>query len=510
MLFFKEWYKQIAEGANEDQALAILQNDQNTLNQLKTISPEPKYLPALAFFYLQHKDLNALQQYFTKLQELVNKRRINYQPLGNGVKINNDIADNWLKFTEIIDGLTNLQQKKTGKNDATPIDAKPIFHNDRIDVYEANSPQACVKYGQGYSFCISKPGNTMWQSYRDTQTSTFYFVFDRARDKSDPLHIVVFDMTINGPLLTDANNKTGTIAKFGKNAEAYLDHLQSLGVPIELFKNIAKSPEEKEEHSKLGKENKDLAWFKQLSHDYKSKYIGRGHVLTNEQFDLLWNNRIMDLLNQYVNIGSRLNDYQMDKVFTNNNLKNSYLRQRLIANDHTNDLNRKEFDQLSIEQQQKVKNRILSMDKEDALKLAAGNGHKDIVELLIAHDFPSYVYLINGAMVAAAGNGYKDIVELLIAHGANNFNGAMEVAARNGHKDIVELLIAHGANDFNGAMEVAARNGHKDIIELLIAHGANDFDSAISAAAVAAAAGNGHKDLFMFLYNLANPTVQWR
>jgi hypothetical protein len=406
------------------------------------------------------------------------------------------VVNTWQRFHEIIDGLTNLQQKKTGKNDGMPIDAKPIFHNDRIDVYEANSPQTCVKYGQGYGFCISQPGGTMWQSYRDTQISTFYFVFDRTRDKSDPLHVVVVDMTKDGPILTDANNSTGTIAEFGTNIHAYLFHLRSLGVPIELFKNIPKSPKERDEQKKLSNEHKGLNWFTQLSPDYKSKYIGRGHALTNEQFDLLWNNKAEKFLQQYVNIGKKLNDYQMDKVFTSNSLKNSYLRQRLIVNENINDLSKKEFDQLSPEQQQALKNKILALHPEDAMFRAAGGGYKDIVELMINKGANHF----RGTMEIAAGGGYKDIVELLIAHGANSFNGAMVSAARNGHKDIVELMISKGANSFQGAMEMAAENGYKDIVELMINKGANKFDHSMEMAAE-----NGDKDIVeLFIAHGAN------
>jgi hypothetical protein len=37
----------------------------------------------------------------------------------------------------------------------------------------------------------------------------------------------------------------------------------------------------------LGRPNNDLEWFKKLPIEYKSAYIGRGHALTNDQFDYL-------------------------------------------------------------------------------------------------------------------------------------------------------------------------------------------------------------------------------
>lgn len=126
-----------------------------------------------------------------------------------------------------------------------------------------------------------------YQSYRDSKGSSFYYIVDTNRDGSDPLHIVVFDNTKHGVELTDANNTTGTIAEFGQDVDGYLDYLKSKGVPVEKLAHKPKTPEEEEEQKKLGKQNDSLDWFKSLSYEEKSKYIGRGHQLTNDQFDYL-------------------------------------------------------------------------------------------------------------------------------------------------------------------------------------------------------------------------------
>jgi len=89
--------------------------------------------------------------------------------------------------------------------------------------------------------------------------------------------------------LTDADNSTGTIAKpFGDDADKYVDYLESKGVPVDkMLVNKPKTDEERKEDEMLGQENRDLEWFINLPIDYKSKYIGRGHLLTNAQFDYL-------------------------------------------------------------------------------------------------------------------------------------------------------------------------------------------------------------------------------
>ena len=90
------------------------------------------------------------------------------------------------------------------------------------------------------------------------------------------------------------------------------------------------------------------------------------------------------------------------------------------------------------------------------------------------------------ALFSAAGLGHKEVVELLIAEGAGvNVNGrygetSLNFAALNGHKEIAELLIANGADinakDDNPGMTpllFAAQEGHKEVAELLIFKGAD-------------------------------------
>jgi hypothetical protein len=137
----------------------------------------------------------------------------------------------------------------------------------------------------------------MYQSYRDTKTSSFYFIVDRNHFKQnedgsvnldDPLHIVVLDNTEYGIELTDADNRTGTIAEpYGDDPNEYVTYLKEKGVPVDKLVKKPKTDQEAEEDKLLGRPNNDLKWFMDLPIDLKSKYIGRGHQLTNDQFDYL-------------------------------------------------------------------------------------------------------------------------------------------------------------------------------------------------------------------------------
>jgi hypothetical protein len=389
-LRFREWFylteNLFLEGANEDLALSILGNNQEDFNQIKNslTGITPKYLPFIVYFYKQGANLSQLKNDFESFQNLETNRLVKpLQYTKSGILTQNQPID-YLKFTEILHAAEARQKNKIyskAKKDVTFEGADPIFENDEVIIYEANSPQACVKYGIGYSFCISRPGNTMWQSYRDTQTSTFYFVFDKKRDRNDPLHVVVVDMTRRGPLLTDVNNTTGKISEFGKDANAYLMHLKSRNVPIDLFKNLEYSEQEKAEKEKLEKLNYDLNWFISLSPDEKSKYIGRGHKLGTNQFIYIWENKLDNLIQQYVTSGMSLNDFQAEKVLESK-FRKSYLKQRLIAIQHTEDLTVQEFKALDESQKKEV---ILNLTDENIRDLIYHEENDDLIKTFIKY-----------------------------------------------------------------------------------------------------------------------------
>jgi len=124
------------------------------------------------------------------------------------------------------------------------------------------------------------------------------------------------------------------------------------------------------------------------------------------------------------------------------------------------------------------------------LHLAAGRGHKEVVEFLLEHgaDVNARSPLHQTALYVAARQGHKEVVELLLEHGAdvnakdarNRTNRtALHYAAEKGHKKIVGLLLAHGADVNAGAnynrtaAEFAMGEGHTEIVELLISKGAD-------------------------------------
>ena len=165
-----------------------------------------------------------------------------------------------------------------------------------------------------------------------------------------------------------------------------------------------------------------------------------------------------------------------------------------------------------------------------ALYEAAANGHKDMVEFLLANgadvnamdDYGeknrdadwSHRGIVaigragGGAMHGAAANGHKDMVDLLLANKAlvnaidNRGDTPLHLAAADGHRDVVELLLANRAqvdaadNNRWTPIHMAAERGHKDVVELLLVPKAqvNDRDKN-SWTPLHFAAANGHKDV---------------
>jgi len=212
--------------------------------------------------------------------------------------------------------------------------------DEKIKVYKSNAVDKCIILGRGQKFCISQPGNSMFQSYRNTKDSTFYFVYDNTRN--DDLKVVVVDATISKIEITDSSNRTDKfmqdpyvtdkVTEITSNSKLYLKYLKEKGVDITVFKNEQRTAKENEEHEKLGKENKDLAWFKSLTYEEKKNYVGRGHRLSSEQFNWLVSINSEPLLKQHLSLGIVLYGKQLNLVLNDpyfKDLKLNYLNARM-------------------------------------------------------------------------------------------------------------------------------------------------------------------------------------
>ena len=370
-MYFKKWL--ILSEAKEDKELALqlVGNDKNVIDRINSIVPQGRkdtdQLTLLAAYYFsQHKNIEELLREFRAYLGYINNNRMQLYPVDHTTKKPEIPWDNYIHWTQVIHGLQGEDAyKSTTKQQVTDLDfqnEKPIetSTDGKIKVYKANSPQQCVILGKGKTFCISQPGNRMWQRYRDIQTSTFYFVYDED-PPHDRLGIVVVDKQPHKFELTDKVNRTGNTidpitGQETTNPQSYINYLKNKGINISLFENIEKSEAEIAEDEKLGRQNNDLSWFQGLSFDEKSKYIGRGHSLSDEQFDYLIASNLKSLLEQYVKIGMPLDKHQFDIIKNKKDLKDYYIHNRLIAIEQIDDLRRDEYNILNDVQKEKYFN----------------------------------------------------------------------------------------------------------------------------------------------------------
>lgn len=495
---FRPWLLLSEASQQETQALNILGGDEKTLARLKSISPEPKFLPVLALLSREQTDLEQLKRDWEAYKGFMNDKRMPVLAVqGDNVVYapKNEPVD-YLRWSERVHALQGESELVQSRMRADHFGERPpIFRNESLEVYETDGPGDCIKYGKGYSFCISQPGNTMWQSYRDSQTSTFYFVYDKSRPDTDPLHIVVVDITKNGPKLTDARNTTGRISEYETDANAYLEYLYKKGMPRGLLKNKPHTEHEQMERELLGQTNYSLNWFKGLPPDQKSKYIGRGHMLTDEQFDYIFDNGLESLIKQYAEIGRKLDDYQMEKML-NSKFRSTYLHFRLIANQNNKDLDVREYDRLNEKQKESLSDNIKFMMllkkgfRDDAIKLlpnispavavsaAAEVGDIDLLNHFDKSGDINKSHLL-GPMLAAVKGESADSVTWLIKKGAPPKH-ALPMAAKKGNLDwlkwIIEKAEEHSLttsdkdgweDDLNRAAEAAAKMGDYEIFSYL-------------------------------------------
>ncbi|XP_066998734.2 ankyrin repeat and SAM domain-containing protein 1A [Anabrus simplex] len=120
-----------------------------------------------------------------------------------------------------------------------------------------------------------------------------------------------------------------------------------------------------------------------------------------------------------------------------------------------------------------------------ALHHAALNGHKEIVQLLLAHEASTNIVDVKGSspLHLAAWTGNVDIVRLLLCHGPSvpNVNlttkdneTALHCAAQYGHTAVVSQLLEHSCDPSirnsreETALDLAAQYGRLETVELLV------------------------------------------
>ena len=156
--------------------------------------------------------------------------------------------------------------------------------------------------------------------------------------------------------------------------------------------------------------------------------------------------------------------------------------------------------------------------KETPLHLAAKNGFRDLVDVLVqsggnvnARNFP----MQETPLHLATRNGHHFIAQFLVQQGsqvnARNVpwqETPLHLATRNGHRHIVQFLVQRGSRvnarnvpSRETPLHLASRNGHQQIAEFLIHHGSqvNARNVPWQETPLHLATRNGHRHIVQFL-----------
>ena len=153
-----------------------------------------------------------------------------------------------------------------------------------------------------------------------------------------------------------------------------------------------------------------------------------------------------------------------------------------------------------------------------AVHLAAEEGHKDVVKLLLDEGADPHGRKFEEAdaqispLHLAATQGHEDVVKLLIDsghivdHEDDDRMTPLHVAAENGHAGVIQLLIDGGAapniaeSGGRTALSFAAEGGHEDVVKFFIDRGADvTIEERYLMMPLHWAAMNGHKGVVQLL-----------
>jgi hypothetical protein len=125
---------------------------------------------------------------------------------------------------------------KAGKIDVTAEDANLLYNSDGIRIYHGKDKTACIKYSNGYSFCIGARGDrNLYSGYRHfdddlkERVGTPYFVFNDNMDKQDPNHIlVVFEFSYKKKNDTEFTPDHYTVTNADNNGDKKFDRFSTV------------------------------------------------------------------------------------------------------------------------------------------------------------------------------------------------------------------------------------------------------------------------------------------
>ena len=321
-----------------------------------------------------------------------------------------DAYKNFRDLEVIVDYIRGLRPVDTATSkESIEVDGKPIFNNENIEIYFADTPRACIKYKGSlpYSWCVARSDSSnMFFTYRfKPYEPAFYFVKDKNEFKKQfsvtnvvksltggfkfPYHFFVIQVPKNVNLndnkslqyiVTSANND-GDKKMSWDNIIKIKPELSSLK---EYFQPKPFTPEEKTKFEKFKRGISDKDFLK-LSYEQKREYLdiypAIGRPITTNQFL----NLPKDLKNLYVSFGVGLNNEQYNSIRDEKDLIKRY--RQITERKYDEYMKREDWErnQLTLSYtelltlgEDKIKNYLQTLDKRQVRDFIKNNGSYSI------------------------------------------------------------------------------------------------------------------------------------
>lgn len=253
-------------------------------------------------------------------------------------------VDSYKTFRELeilVDFVAGQRKVGSANFEDIKVDGEPIFRNEDVEIYYADTPRACIQYKGNfpYSWCVARnDSGNMFYNYRLREHEpAFYFVklikrtkkeFEYWNNKKenfsgkfkDEYHFFVVQVTNNNEYIV-------TSAENDEDVPIPWDEILTFAPELTELKEIFQpKPLSKEEREKIEKYKNGLLDEQFAKLPYKEKefylavYVKVGSPITFEQFRILPE----DLKNKYVGFGVGLSDEQFELIKDNKNLIKRY------------------------------------------------------------------------------------------------------------------------------------------------------------------------------------------
>ena len=309
MLLFEEYHHIWGvhlEGAAEDMITSSLKKSQASQEEINLFLQreggklvyKPEHVPTL-FKWIKSENANT--------RELPDDYK-NYLKYFPNVKL--DQFKSYVDWTERVHGKRDeagyhSRHKDIGDIEIEGVDKENVLADDEnVLILKGDDEHKCVRYGKGYSFCISRAGGgNMYGTYRLAKSSTFYFVFFKKIPKEDERHIMVLDRTRDGWEWTFGKNQTRVIRGGWKEIVQTFPVLKKYE---KIFVNKPLTDEEKEYQRKLKEfvESPSLDEFNKFTYQQKADVLKFGMLIPLNIFEKL----DKYLRNEWVSVGPKMSD----------------------------------------------------------------------------------------------------------------------------------------------------------------------------------------------------------